>query len=174
MFLAAFGAVTAGMAAGLALDPKLERAELYFALLVAPFGALLRWQLCSRLNGAAPGRWHWFPAGTYLSNMVASVISALALAFAVHFCPGGGAERGSASYWAAVVLNGTSLGFAGCLSTVSTFAGEVRKFMAQYPRNSTGWQYLGASFGGSFSLGLAAYGWAAWAPQAGTWCAAAK
>ena len=72
---------------------------------------------------------------------------------------------------AAASLGGVSVGFAGCLSTVSTFAGEVRKFMAMYPRNAHGWVYLASSFGSSFALGLALYGWAAWGPQADAWCA---
>ena len=176
LFLAAFCAASAGLAAALALDPDGARGEVYLALLLAPAGATLRWQLCSRLNGALPGRWHWFPAGTFLSNMGGSAVSALALALVVHLCPGGGggagaAPRGSASYWAAVSLGGVSIGFAGCLSTVSTFAGEVRKFMAMYPRNAHGWVYLASSFASSFALGLALYGWAAWAPQDQAWCA---
>ena len=176
LFLAAFCMASAGLAAALALDPDGARGEVYLALLLAPAGAALRWQLCSRLNGALPGRWHWFPAGTFLSNMGGCAVSALALALVVHLCPGGGggagaAPRGSASYWAAVSLGGVSIGFAGCLSTVSTFAGEVRKFMAMYPRNAHGWVYLASSFVSSFALGLALYGWAAWAPQDQAWCA---
>ena len=175
LFLAAFCAASAGLAVALALDPDGARAEVYLALLLAPAGACLRWQLCARLNGALPGRWHWFPAGTFLSNMAGSAVSALALALVVHLCPGGGGAgsppRGSASYWAAASLGGVSVGFAGCLSTVSTFAGEVRKFMAMYPRNAHGWVYLASSFGSSFALGLALYGWAAWGPQADAWCA---
>jgi hypothetical protein len=51
------------------------RRRQWFALLLAPFGAYLRWKL-ARLNGAA--EWcAWFPFGTLAANLLACCIDFL-------------------------------------------------------------------------------------------------
>lgn len=50
----------------------LRRAQ-WFAILLGPFGAVMRWQL-SKLNFKLPGRAKWFPAGTFAANMIACVV----------------------------------------------------------------------------------------------------
>ena len=49
-----------------------QRRRQWFALLFAPFGALLRWKL-ALLNGRMP-RWKWFPVGTLAANLIACCI----------------------------------------------------------------------------------------------------
>lgn len=46
------------------------RRSQWFALLLAPFGAVLRW-LLSGYNSRLPRPLHWFPAGTFAANMLA-------------------------------------------------------------------------------------------------------
>ena len=50
----------------------LRRAQ-WFAILLGPFGAVMRWQL-SKLNFKLPGRAQWFPAGTFAANMIACCV----------------------------------------------------------------------------------------------------
>ncbi len=47
---------------------------MWYAALFAPIGALLRWKWSS-YNGKLPGSLGWFPAGTFLANMVGSIVS---------------------------------------------------------------------------------------------------
>ena len=49
------------------------RRSQWFAVLLGPFGALVRWQL-SGLNFKLAGRAKWFPAGTFAANMLACCI----------------------------------------------------------------------------------------------------
>ena len=49
-----------------------QRRRQWFALLFAPFGALLRWKL-ALLNGRMP-KWKWYPVGTLAANLVACCI----------------------------------------------------------------------------------------------------
>ena len=51
----------------------LARRSQWFALLFAPFGAVLRW-LLSGYNSRLPPPLHWFPIGTFAANMVACII----------------------------------------------------------------------------------------------------
>ncbi|KAL3150775.1 hypothetical protein ABBQ32_000546 [Trebouxia sp. C0010 RCD-2024] len=91
------------------------RRQHWFALLFAPFGCVLRW-LLSKLNTMdRPLR--WFPAGTFAANMIACSIV---------FILGGLTNRYKLGYWPMVILPAIRVGFAGALSTVSTFIAEVK------------------------------------------------
>ena len=92
--------------------------ELWIACVAAPVGTALRWRL-STLN-KRDGR-RWFPLGTFLANLVASVLSAGLQAQALVAARRDAVEEGA---WAQPTLAAVSLGVAGSLSTVSTFAKE--------------------------------------------------
>lgn len=90
------------------------RRQHWFALLFAPFGCVLRW-LLSRLN-AMERPLRWFPAGTFAANVTACSIA---------FIIAGLTNRYNLGYWPMVILPAIRVGFAGALSTVSTFIAEV-------------------------------------------------
>ena len=154
-------ATTAGLLVGTIVEPGRSHRREWFALLVAPAGAILRWHLCSRYNGSMAS-WKWFPAGTFVSNLSASCISAACAAVILHFCIADGA-RGTGDYLVDVFAGGLSTGVAGSLSTVSTLAGEIRKMLVEYPRNSKAFVYAAATLAASFFAALGIYGWSAWA-----------
>lgn len=91
------------------------RRQHWFALLFAPFGCVLRW-LLSKLNTMErPLR--WFPVGTFAANMIAC---------SINFIVGGLTNKYNLGYWPMVILPAIRVGYAGALSTVSTFIAEVR------------------------------------------------
>jgi len=126
--------------------------------LVSPFGTILRWYL-SRLNGKLKGRWNWFPLGTFLANISASMISALILGLSIH-----SSSRQSAlvltsqAEWSAnIILNGVRIGFTGCLSTVSTLATEFDKINKSFPHHAKAIHYMTSSFLAACVLGIVIY-----------------
>jgi len=100
-----------GVLAGAILLPS-WRGRGSIALLLAPLGALLRWQLGSRLNARITG----FPLGTFSANMLASLVEAVAYMLQHHV---------QDSHTSCAVLQGIQDGFCGTLSTLSTFALEL-------------------------------------------------
>ena len=96
--------------------PHSTRRSQWFALLFAPFGCTLRWQL-SKLNTRDIKPLAWLPAGTFAANMTACIVD---------FVIGGLQNRYTFGYWALVITPAIRVGFSGALSTVSTFVSEVR------------------------------------------------
>lgn len=92
------------------LAPGVWRHRAVFPILLSPPGAMLRFFL-ARFNAGRP-----FPLGTFTANMIASVI--LGGVFAEQHRLASGATCNA--------LHAIQEGFCGCLSTVSTFAVEVR------------------------------------------------
>lgn len=89
--------------------------ELWIACLMAPFGTMLRWKL-SIYNGKC-AKYPWFPLGTWLANFTGSIVSAALTAQAyLHLAK---------DVETADALMGLSIGFAGSLSTVSTYVKEI-------------------------------------------------
>jgi fluoride ion exporter CrcB/FEX len=120
------------------------------ATLLAPFGTILRWRL-SRLNGSITNpRWEWFPIGTYTANMLASTLSCLLAALSV----------GTESQLALTFLNAISSGFAGSLSTVSTFVVEIVELLRSLPQHARGYYYLMGSLVSALILGVICNLWA--------------
>ena len=99
------------------------RRSQWLAVLFAPFGAILRWQL-SKLNGRLPKPLTFFPAGTFTANMLACAFD-----FAVQSAI---VARHPLSYWPSLVTTALKAGFMGSLSTVSTFATEVCAFVSAF------------------------------------------
>ena len=91
------------------------RRQQWFALLFAPFGCILRW-LLSKLNTMQQRPLAWFPVGTFAANMIACCIDFILAALT---------NRYSLGYWPIVILPAIRVGYAGSLSTVSTFIAEV-------------------------------------------------
>ncbi|GBG34907.1 Fluoride export protein 1 [Hondaea fermentalgiana] len=107
------GAVLLGLL--IALLTGFIRTKTLFALCWGPFGAWLRYALGRLLNSKFAN----FPLGTFLANVFASAL--LAMAYIL------GLAVVSADTVQCEVLNGFMTGFCGSLSTVSTFISELKK-----------------------------------------------
>ncbi|WFD35089.1 hypothetical protein MCUN1_001938 [Malassezia cuniculi] len=95
-----------------------------FALVLSPPGAMLRWYL-SRLNSASLGKLGKLPYGTFAANVFA--IAVLCAAYTAQYV-GRSTGPGSLGAWtptSCAALYGLQQGFAGSLSTVSTFTVEL-------------------------------------------------
>ena len=89
---------------------------LWLSCLFGPFGTMLRWKLAT-LNGRS-SRWPCFPIGTFISNFAASIVSCSINAILI-------ASLFNKSSLTHDILVGIKVGFAGCLSTVSSMVKEV-------------------------------------------------
>ena len=98
---------------------------MYFSCLFAPAGALLRWSL-SILNKRSSGSLGWLPWGTLVANVLATAIASCLSAVLTRVT----GDQESLSY--SLVL-AAQVGFAGALSTVSTYVYES----AQLDRNKS-------------------------------------
>lgn len=131
-------------------DP-LVPAEQFLSALLAPLGTYSRWYL-SRLNGRINRRnWEWLPIGTFLANMIASVLSALAVAI--------NSKVANDQLVARQVLYAIKFGYAGSFSTVSTFAAETTGLFRALPRYFWGYYYSFGSLFCAMVLGVISYVW---------------
>ena len=158
-------ALTSLWAVQLALDGSFTRRKCWLSVLIAPLGCFLRYLASMKLNnnnsGLLRGKLSWFPLGTFAINVSATVLSSASSALVRHYC------LSSTLYpWFAIALRAFETGFNGSLSTVSTFAAEVSKYMVEYPRNFKGWIYVSTSFSVALFLGFCVYSWSAYIPQA--------
>lgn len=128
------------------------RRQQWFALLFAPFGCILRW-LLSKLNTMEHRPLPWFPVGTFAANMIAC---------AVDFIIAGITNRYTLGYWPMVILPAIRVGYAGSLSTVSTFIAEVRAQLQGWPEKLHGYIYPFITISTGVILGIALYGWSVW------------
>jgi fluoride ion exporter CrcB/FEX len=95
-----------------------------YALLFSPAGALLRWKL-SNWNGTLPYKgWRWFPLGTFAANLIGSIVSIGCIAIEYNLN-----SANVNSFWGIGTIRAIKVGFAGCLTTVSTFVAESSGFM---------------------------------------------
>ncbi|KAG0050988.1 hypothetical protein BGZ83_004239 [Gryganskiella cystojenkinii] len=86
----------------------------------APLGAILRWYI-SRWNAAGLKRWQ-FPVGTFSANIIGSIVLAAVICLEHSVAIQG--RNGAAV--ACQVFSGLQDGFCGCLTTISTFALELK------------------------------------------------
>jgi len=108
---------------------------MWLSAISAPMGAFLRCGL-SRFNGTLPGKWKWFPLGTFLANMSGSAISITALTLSLNLTQ-------SQNPWFSLVLSAIKTGFAGSLSTVATLVAEGHKLQTVlFPYHIKGLSYM--------------------------------
>lgn len=97
------------------------RSMLYSALF-APAGTFLRIKLSSNWNGRW-NRYSWFPLGTFAANLLACIISASMIGVEYRM-------NGTQDFWTSGTIRAAKIGFAGSLSTVSTFIKELSDFLS--------------------------------------------
>ncbi|KAF7560101.1 hypothetical protein G7046_g4052 [Stylonectria norvegica] len=95
------------------------RGQVLFALVFAPVGCLLRFYISSRLNNRLVG----FPMGTFVVNMLGTIV--MALAWDLQRAPSKPNGSLVSDKLSCQVLNGIIDGFCGCLTTVSTWILEL-------------------------------------------------
>uniref|UniRef100_A0A2P2KBV9 Uncharacterized protein MANES_18G074800 n=1 Tax=Rhizophora mucronata TaxID=61149 RepID=A0A2P2KBV9_RHIMU len=128
-------------------------AKLWLACIVAAPGVWIRWFL-ARLNGHGLGKvghLKWFPFGTFIANVSAACIMA-ALARL---------KKAVNTETCTIISTGLQFGFAGCLSTVSTFIAEYHA-MEDSSRSWRAYVYALTSIAVSFGLGILIYCLPAW------------
>lgn len=134
--------------------PKKYRSEVTAALLFSYPGVLLRHTLGVKLNHLRKG----FPIGTFAANMLATVIIGICHTLQRKSSPVVGPLS-------CVMLQGLQDGLCGCLSTVSTFAVELRGLGGSsggHPRRAA-WVYAITSLGTAQILLLIVTGIPWWA-----------
>ena len=102
-------------------SPELERWRglVLFSLVFAPLGCLSRFYLSLKLNGIH----HSFPIGTFLSNIIGTVV--LGMAWDLQHAKLGVLDAGGGSLIGCQVLQGIMDGYCGALTTVSTWIAEL-------------------------------------------------
>lgn len=111
-------------------DVSVTYRTMIFALLFAPSGALLRWRwssMNSSFQQTLPPEWKWLPVGTLSANVFGSVVSILMVGLELRL--GRKANPYVFNFWRLGAIRAIKVGFAGCLTTVSTFVSEVQSFM---------------------------------------------
>ena len=122
-----------------------------YSMLFAPAGAILRWKL-SVWNGKYPVEgWEWLPVGTLTVNILGSLISAACVAGEFHSL----SIYADGSFWTVGTMRAVKVGFAGCLTTVSTFAAEVSGYMQD---NDHAYPYILTTLTLACTLSCAVYG----------------
>jgi fluoride exporter len=129
--------------------------SLWLSAAITPAGALVRWQL-SKWNGrwSLFGRFKWIPWGTFICNLVACVVSALLLGIGSRHH----GDRPSDRVWAAAIVGAIRSGFAGSLSTVSTFVKEIVDLNRNYQDHAKCYFYALTTIVASWSLSWIVYG----------------
>jgi fluoride ion exporter CrcB/FEX len=135
-------------------DGNLFYKKMAIMSLMSPLGALSRWKL-SRWNSAKHPKihskhWPWLPWGTLLANLTGAILSIA--------CQGLLDRYGHTwSDWANALLFAVKVGFAGGLSTVSTFVKEVVSIEEKYPGHAKPFIYATLTCIGGTVVGLIVY-----------------
>ncbi|KAK3302307.1 CrcB-like protein-domain-containing protein [Chaetomium strumarium] len=125
------------------------RGKVTFALVFAPPGCLVRFYASLKLNGRVAA----FPVGTFVVNLAGTGV----LAMAWDLAHSGGAAAAGQGLIGCQVLAGVQDGFCGCLTTVSTWVGELAAL-----RRRHAYVYGGASVLGGFAVVVAIMGGLRW------------
>lgn len=127
------------------------RGTVLFPIVFAPTGCLLRYYVSIKLNSLVPS----FPLGTFAANMFGTAIEGMCydiqhVGVGVNGAVGGGLVG-------CQVLQGVQDGFCGCLTTVSTWVGEINGL-----RRRSAYVYAVASIVGGFCLMVVIMGSVKW------------
>jgi CrcB protein len=127
------------------------RGTVLFPIVFAPTGCLLRYYVSIKLNSLVPS----FPLGTFAANMFGTAIEGMCydiqhVGVGVNGSVGGGIIG-------CQVLQGVQDGFCGCLTTVSTWVGEINGL-----RRRSAYLYALASIVGGFCLMVVIMGSVRW------------
>jgi fluoride ion exporter CrcB/FEX len=133
---------------------------MFLTAIFTPFGALGRWYL-SGWNSRSPesrilGKFPWFPEGTWTANMVGATISALMAAFLDRYFSSNN-DDSNASQWISTLLLAIGVGFAGSLSTVSSFVKETTLLAQQFPNGVNAFQYASTTLVCGAMIGICIY-----------------
>ena len=122
--------------------------QMWCSALLAPLGTIMRWRL-ARLNGRLQDHWHWFPVGTFRANIIACLVSAIV----------SGLLQSSQAWspWGSTILYAIQSGFAGSMSTVSSFVVEANMLQKSFPHHAKAFLYMGSTLLLACALGLVVY-----------------
>lgn len=151
-------ALWVGAAILVAVGPHRWRGKVTWSLVFGPVGVLLRFHL-ARLNASLASERHGFPLGTFAANILGTVVYALCAMLQVS-----GSAAGNVL--ACGVLQGIRDGFSGCLTTVSTFAFELRNLAP-----NRAWRYALVSWATGQIACVLLYGAYEWARGSKGQCA---
>ncbi|KAK4241897.1 CrcB-like protein-domain-containing protein [Achaetomium macrosporum] len=126
------------------------RGKVTFAVVFAPLGCLVRFYASLKLNGRVAA----FPVGTFVVNLAGAGVLAMAWDLAHSGAAGGGGLVGCQ------VLAGVQDGFCGCLTTVSTWVGELAAL-----RRRHAYVYGSASVLGGLAVVVAIMGGLRWSAE---------
>ena len=135
-------------------DITKKSAARYLSSLLAPLGTYSRWYL-SRLNGTIHNpKYEWIPIGTFLANMIASIVSVFAVGMNNNISNSSHVENAimKTMIWGAI-----KAGYAGSFSTVSTFVAETQGLFRALPRHFWGHYYSLGSLILAFIVGSVSY-----------------
>lgn len=124
-----------------------------YAMLFAPIGALARWKM-SGLNGKLRIEgWEWLPLGTFAVNVFGSMVSVGMVAGEYKLGPN---HYYTNSFWLVGSIRAVKVGFAGSLTTVSTFVAEVSGFMQKKTEHA--YPYIVVTLSVSCAMSAIVYG----------------
>ena len=132
--------LTAAFIVGDAIEGIAFYRQMWMSLMLAPFGALLRWKL-SEFNTDS------FPRGTLVANITAAGLYALVKVLTLRYA---GDDLGT---WTDKLLSTLEIAFCGSLSTVSTLIKEI----TDAPIPAKGYLYGLTTIFSAMFLGLAIY-----------------
>ena len=101
-------------------------------------------------------RWRqfgWLHWGTLTANLLASIISVLLIAVQTRYY----ADLDTINSWEVALLGAARVGFAGSLSTVSTFVKEIIDLAMKYPHHAKCYYYALSTIGCCVALSLCIY-----------------
>eukprot|EP00536_Pseudo-nitzschia_multiseries_P013904 jgi/Psemu1/213173/e_gw1.629.42.1 len=128
--------------------------------ILSPVGSLLRWRL-SNLNVQNKDRWitispSWIPWGTFIANMLATIIAACMEGLNDRYFSGSNA-RSTSSKWVDATIFALKTGVAGSLSTVSTLVKESVFLSEKYSGTAKSHYYFFITCLSGCLLGLMMY-----------------
>ena len=135
----------------LIFGPSSYRSRATFAIVLGPFGTILRYTFSQHLNSISPR----FPLGTFTANVLATLIIAIVSLLARH----------PNSTLSCAALKGLEDGFCGSLSTISTLVVELRTL-----GRKDSWRYFLTTWGTSEVVLVLVLGSWVWSGERGSVC----